>query len=180
MHSLTRILISAVSCLLLITPSLRAADWPTWRYDAARTASSPENLPESLYLQWVRQYAPPRPAWPEDPRLLFDGSYEPIVLGTTLLLASAQNDSLTAIDTQSGEKKWQFFAEAPIRFAPLAEGDRIYFGADDGCLYCLSAADGTLLWKFDAASSARRVIGNDRMISILPIRGGPVISAGKL
>ena len=180
MYSLTRILISAVSCLLLITPSLRAADWPTWRYDAARTASSTEQLPAELHLQWVRQYAPPRPAWPEDPRLLFDNSYEPIVLGTTLLLASAQNDSLTAIDTQSGEKKWQFFANAPIRFAPLAEGDRIYFGADDGCIYCLSAADGTLLWKFDAASSARRVIGNDRMISILPIRGGPVLTEGKL
>ncbi len=175
-----RTLVAVLFSLFLIAPLLYAEDWPTWRYDAARTGASPGQLPPALYLQWVRQYAPPQPAWPEDERLLFDASYEPIVQGETLYLASAQNDSITAIDTRSGAEKWQFFAEGPIRFAPVAHDGNIYFGADDGSIYCLSAANGDLLWKLDIAQDARKVIGNDRMVSILPIRGGPVLADDKL
>ena len=165
--------------MLMNGEAAHSADWPAWRYGADRAASSPQNLSADLSLQWIRQFAPPKPAWPEDPRLVFDGSYEPIVVGDTLLLASAQNDSLTAFDTRDGKEKWKFFAEGPIRFAPVAQGNKIYFGSDDGCIYCLSI-DGALLWKFSAAPHARRVLGNDRMGSVLPVRGGPVIADGKL
>ncbi|REJ67016.1 MAG: hypothetical protein DWQ31_12790 [Planctomycetota bacterium] len=157
-----------------------AGDWPMWRYNSGRNAAAPDSLPEKLQLQWTRHYAAPQPAWPEDPRLTFDGSYEPVVMGRTLFLASAQNDSVTAIDTRTGEEKWQYFAEGPVRFAPVAHDDTVYFGSDDGCLYALAAADGKLRWKFDAADSARKVIGNDRLVSVWPVRGGPVLSAGKL
>ena len=157
-----------------------AGDWPAWRYDAARSATSPKGIPANLSLQWIRQFAPPKPAWPEDQRLVFDGSYEPIVVGNTLFLASAQNDSITALDTQSGEEKWKFFAEGPIRFAPVSSSDRLYFGSDDGCIYCLANETGQLLWRFKSAPAARRVIGNDRMSSVLPVRGGPVIAGEKL
>ena len=175
-----RFLFLFVFALLICANSHWAADWPAWRYDASRSASSPQVLPAQLSLQWIRQFAPPQPAWPEDARLVFDGSYEPIVVGQTLFLASAQNDSVTALDTQTGEAKWKFFAEGPIRFAPVASKNRIYFGADDGCIYCLSPESGKLLWKFAAAPAARRVLGNDRMSSVLPVRGGPVIANGKL
>ena len=160
--------------------TVKAADWPAWRYDAARSATSPHAIPEKLSLQWIRQFAPPKPAWPEDTRLVFDGSYEPVVVGNTLFLASAQNDSITALDTHSGAEKWKFFAEGPIRFAPVSADNRLYFGSDDGCIYCLANENGELLWRFKAAPAARRVIGNDRMSSVLPVRGGPAIADGKL
>ena len=166
--------------LLVSSESVRGADWPAWRYGADRSASSPQNLADDLSLQWIRQFAPPKPAWPEDPRLVFDGSYEPIVVGQTLFLASAQNDAITALDTRTGKEKWKFFADGPIRFAPVADDGQLYFGADDGCIYCLSTETGKLAWKFTAAPAARRVLGNDRMSSVLPVRGGPVISDGKL
>ena len=160
--------------------TLTAADWPAWRFNAARSATSPDAIPANLSLQWVRQFAPPKPAWPEDPRLIFDGSYEPIVVGETLFLGSAQNDSVTAFDTRTGAEKWKFFAEGPVRFAPVSSENRVYFGSDDGCIYCLANESGELLWKFKAAPAARRVIGNDRMSSVLPVRGGPVIAEGKI
>lgn len=112
---------------------------------------------------------------------MFDASYEPIVVDSVMYLSSAQNDSVTAIDTKTGEEKWQFFAEAPIRFAPVASKGRLYFGSDDGCMYCVGAEDGSLIWKFDTADSVRNVLGNDRLVSVWPVRGGPVLSAdGKL
>jgi hypothetical protein len=44
-------------------PSL-AADWPMWRYDEGRSAVSPQKLPETLQLHWVRELPEPQPAWP--------------------------------------------------------------------------------------------------------------------
>jgi hypothetical protein len=39
--------------LLLVAANLSAAagDWPAWRYDAGRTAASPQELPAELRLQ---------------------------------------------------------------------------------------------------------------------------------
>ena len=157
-----------------------AADWPMWRADARRSASTSEQLPAELHLQWSVQHSAPRLAWPEDPRLHFDASLEPIVVGKTLLIASSRNDSVTAINIQNGGRQWRYFADAPIRFAPVAAGGHVFFGADDGCFYCVNVADGQLVWKFRAAPSNRRAIGNERITSAWPIRGGVVLAEGQL
>ncbi len=60
---------------LLLGTDLFGADWPQFRYDAGRTAASPEELPEQLHLQWIRELHAPRPAFPLEVRLLFDASY---------------------------------------------------------------------------------------------------------
>ena len=96
-----------------------AADWPMWRADARRSASTSEQLPAELHLQWSVQNPAPRPAWPEDPRLHFDGSLEPIVVGKTMVVTSSRNDSVTAIDTENGERRWRLFADAPIRISRM-------------------------------------------------------------
>ncbi|MBP86336.1 MAG: hypothetical protein CMJ64_06435 [Planctomycetaceae bacterium] len=157
-----------------------AADWPMWRFDGRRSASTPEQLPAALHLQWSSQQPVPRVAWPEDPRLHFDASLEPIVAGRTLFIVSSRNDSVTAINTENGQRRWRFFADAPIRFAPVATSGRVYFGADDGFFYCLNAEDGSVAWKLRAAPADRRVIGNERFTSAWPLRGGPVLAGGDI
>jgi len=157
-----------------------ASDWPTWRHDSGRSAATDEQLPGDLHLQWSRQLPALTPAWPEDPRLQFDASYQPIVLGQLMFVASSVNDSVTAYDTATGKQQWRFFADGPVRFAPIGAEGRIYFGADDGCVYCLEATTGRQLWKFNAAPNARKVIGNDRLISVWPVRGGPVLDNGAI
>ena len=175
-----RLNLAVTAVLLLVTAPLSAADWPTWRHDAGRSAATDETLPAELHLAWSRQLPSPLPAWPEDPRLGFDRVPEPVVAGHTLFVASNRNDSLIAVDTRTGNVTWRFFAEAPIRFAPLIAGDKVVFAADDGCLYAVSAASGKLAWKFNAAPTVRKVIGNDRLISVWPIRGGPVLDGDRV
>lgn len=170
----------AWAVMILFASAAAAADWPMWRFDGRRSASTTEQLAAELHLQWSIQQHAPRLAWPEDPRLYFDASLEPIVAGKTLYVASARNDSVSAFDTETGERRWLFFADAPIRFAPVAVNNRIYFGADDGFFYCLRAEDGSLAWKFRAAPSGRRAIGNERFTSAWPLRGGPVLADGHL
>jgi len=150
-----------------------------WRCDAGRTAASPIELPASLHLQWKRTMPTPRPAFPNDPRVCFDASYEPVVLGKRAFVPSMVTDSVTALDTETGEPAWTFFADGPVRFAPVAWEEKVYFVSDDGCLYCLSAGDGRLIWKYCPLPADRtpyKFLGNERLISRWPARGGPVLA----
>ena len=156
-------------------------DWPMWRYDAGRCASTPEELPAEMHLQWVRELAPPKPAWPKSQyRLQFDASYEPVVAGKTIFVGSMVSDSLTAYDTETGIEKWRFYTEGPVRFAPIVYKDKLYFASDDGYLYCLNAKSGSLIRKFLGGPAGKKVIGNDRLISMWPMRGGPVLYEDKI
>ena len=167
----------------LVPVAAFGGDWPQFRYDAGRTAASPEQLPDELHLEWSREFPTPRPAFPGEVRLRYDVSYEPVVLGTTMFVPSMVTDSVTALDTETGTERWRFFTEGPVRFAPVAWQDRVYFASDDGHLYCLNAADGTLRWKFRGLPSDRedrKLLGNQRLITLWPARGGPVLADGRI
>lgn len=158
-----------------------AGDWPMWRYDSGRGASSPHALPKDLSLHWVRQLPPPMPAWPEEQdRLQFDEVAEPVVMGERIFVPSSRYDSVSAYSTRTGEELWRFYAEGPVRFAPVAHAGRVYFCSDDGCLYALKAEDGALVWKVNGAGRERLILGNHRLISSWPARGGVVLHEGKL
>ncbi len=70
---------------------------------------------------------------------------------------------------------WRYFADGPVRLAPLVHQQSVLFVSDDGYLYCLSAQDGTLQWRFRGGPQDRWLIGNDRFISMWPARGAPVV-----
>jgi len=149
-----------------------------WRYGPGRGASSPEQLAAELHLQWVRQFPPLTPAWRGDARLQFDRFHAPVVTGKTLFVGSSVNDALLALDVATGAEKWRFRTDGPVRLAPAAANGKVYIASDDGRLYCLDAEAGTLIWKFRGGPAARRLIGNERVISVWPARGGPVTAEG--
>ena len=159
------------------------SDWPQWRHDAHRSAASPVELPAELRLQWKRELPPPQPAFPYDVRLCFDTTYEPVAMGKLLFVPSMVTDSVAAYDTDTGAVRWRFFAEGPVRFAPVAWGGNVYFVSDDGYLYCVDARDGALRWRVRGAPprwKERKLLGNNRMVSRWPARGGPVLADGRI
>ncbi|OGV69804.1 MAG: hypothetical protein A2283_13080 [Lentisphaerae bacterium RIFOXYA12_FULL_48_11] len=101
-------------------------------------------------------------------------------MGKTMFVGSSGNDSVFGLDTDTGAEKWRFYTEGPVRLAPAAWDNKVYFVSDDGHLYCLDAATGALLWKVRGSPSARKVMGNGRLISVWPARGGPVIADGRV
>jgi len=168
---------------LVLTSAVQAADWPMWRYDAGRTASSPAELPATLGLQWSRQYSPRKPVWDDtlnQDLMPYDEVFEPVVMGKTLFLGFNDSDKIVALDTETGQKRWRYFADGPIRFPAVAAEGRVYFASDDGHLYCLNAEKGTLEWKFRGGPSDRKILGNERLISTWPARGGPVLRDGTI
>jgi hypothetical protein len=158
---------------LLTASFLDAADWPMWRHDAGRTASTTQAMPEKMDLIWSRELPPLRPAYKET-RLQFDRSYEPVVAGKKIIVGSSREDCLIAFDTDTGAEAWRAQANGPVRFAPVIVGDLVLFGSDDGVMRCVKLADGSEVWSKRAVPSNRMLLGNQRLISVWPIRGGPV------
>jgi outer membrane protein assembly factor BamB len=85
---------------------------------------------------------------------------------------------VTAYDTETGAEKWRFYTDGPVRFAPVVYKKRLYVASDDGYLYCLNAENGSLIRRFLGGPGAHRVLGNDRLIGMWPMRGGPVLYEG--
>lgn len=173
-----------VSGVLLATATaanLFGGDWPMWRYDAAHSAASLYELPPELHLQWIRQYSPRQPVW-ENPLnrdlMPYDRVFEPVVADGKMFLSFNDADKVVALDIRDGSEVWTFYAGGPVRFSPVVFRDSVLFSSDDGHLYCVSAADGELRWQFRGGPSERKVLGNRRVISSWPARGGPVVADG--
>jgi outer membrane protein assembly factor BamB len=161
--------------------SVQAGDWPMWRHDAARGASTPDALPDAMEWLWSRELPPARTAWPKtQKKLQFDTAPQPVVMGKRVFVPSTVNDSVSAYETESGELQWRFFADGPVRFAPAGHEGRVYFVSDDGHLYCVDAETGELEWKVNGGPAERRVLGNHRLVSTWPARGGPVVHGGRV
>ncbi len=180
--SLSLVSLSIFITLSTLAPAtLDAADWPQWRCNASRAADSPEKPPARMTLRWVREFSPRVPAW-EDPLnrdlMPFDTVFEPVVLGDKMFAGFNDADKLVALDIRTGREAWTFYADGPVRLAPAAAQGRVYFASDDGCLYCVNAADGRLVWRFRGGPSDRKALGNSRLVSAWPARGGPVVRDG--
>jgi outer membrane protein assembly factor BamB len=169
--------LGTIGLLVCLLSAASATDWPMFRADASRSGYTPDSLTSNLELVWT--YEPlhsPKPAWQgPDTRMTFDYAYRTVVADGTLFFGSSADGKVYALDTATGQERWTFFTGGPVRFAPAVWRDRVFVGGDDGWLYCLSAAEGNLLWKKRGGPRESMVLGNDRMISRWPIRGGPVI-----
>ena len=108
----------------------------------------------------------------------FDAVSQPIVAGGTLFLSSSADCQVRALDAATGRERWTFFTEGPVRFAPTVADGRAYVVSDDGFLYCIDGATGALVWKHRGGPMDSMVLGNGRMISRWPARGGPAVADG--
>ena len=169
-------------CLLIaigmLNSTLLAADWPMWRADAMRSSSSSESLGQKLRIEHVIAGTPRIQTW-DDPLNMdvmpFDRVLEPIILGSQLFVGFNDSDKVVSYDLNSGKMIWTYYTDGPVRLPLAASDGAVYFTSDDGCLYSLDAATGVLRWRFRGAPLDHLAIGNRRLISAWPARGGPVI-----
>ena len=187
-------LLSLCSLFFANTVTTRAEDWPTFMHDKHRSGVTAERLKLPLNESWVFKVAhEPQPAWPEPAKqdfwhrqfnlrstVTYDRAFHVVGAGDTIYFASSADDKVYALDSKTGQQRWTFFAEGPVRFAPCISNDNVYVASDDGYVYCLSADDGSLVWKQKGADEERMIPGNGRIISMWPIRTGVLIDDGIL
>ena len=125
--------------LALAAPAVASGgDWPLWRYDAQRSAAAPDELPAAAWPALGSPVAPPaaglaRPAQDAVRRGLRAGRRRAGGCSSARRTMTASPPTTP----RPAREIWRFFADGPVRFAPLAWEDRLYFVSDDGYLYCL-------------------------------------------
>jgi outer membrane protein assembly factor BamB len=185
-----------VSFIVIFVPCepVSAEDWPTFGADTHRSCVTRERLELPLNEFWVFKAAhPPIPAWPAPakqdffhhhynlrPTVTYDQAFEVIGAGDTVYFGSSADDKVYALNTITGQPLWTFFTEGPVRLAPVVVDGKIYVGCDDGCVYCLSGDNGSLVWKYKVVEQNRTIPGNERMISMWPVRTGLLVDEGKV
>jgi len=166
-----------------------AADWPSFRGGSHHAGVAGETLSMPLKLAWSHQARhAPSPAFrgglapsrrgTRVESITYDYVFHPVIAAGRLYFGSPIEEAVFCLDARTGEPEWVFHADGAIRFAPTLWQGRVLFGSDDGHVYCLEGASGRLVWKFRAAPSARRCIGNGRIISEHPVRTEVAIADG--
>ncbi|MBC8870276.1 MAG: PQQ-binding-like beta-propeller repeat protein [Planctomycetes bacterium] len=158
-----------------------AQDWPQWRYDANRSGATEQTGPVDAVLLWSKTLPHPDPAYDHQYRMCADVTYAPVAAEGLVFIPSNVTDQVMACDIVTGAVKWRYVTEGPVRLAPVYLDGRLYFGADDGYLHCVSATDGKLLWKVRGAPETHpdcRMLAGGRLCSRWPVRGAPVTCNG--
>jgi len=179
--------------LVIAAPTSLAADWPTYRYDSARSGITAEQIKPPLTKSWVFQPRhAPQPAWgepnprpvggwhglTEQRRMHFDDAFHVAVSGGAVYFGSSADGKVYALDAQTGQQRWSTRTGGPVRLAPSVWQDRVYVGSDDGFVYCLGGSDGGEQWKFRAAPGDQKVLGSGKMTSMWPVRTGVLVDDG--
>ncbi|MCC6512323.1 MAG: PQQ-binding-like beta-propeller repeat protein, partial [Pirellulaceae bacterium] len=190
----------------LVAGQSQAADWPMWRYDSSRSAASTDQLPSQLAPLWSTAIGARRPAWDDTLNrdlMSYDRLLEPIVKDGRMFVGLNDRDQLVAYSAADGKWLWSYYCDGPVRLPPVAWQNFVYCASDDGFLHCVDAVTGKLNWKFrggpinatqlsTASTSGQNAVaghgvtlgrlslGNQRLISAWPARGGPVLRDGQI
>lgn len=155
-----------------------ASGWTTYRSDSERSGYTTDELPATPAHLWTYRAPVPDPAWPRDDRMLFDRGAHVVVAEGRAFFGCSGDGSVRALDVRTGRELWRFDSEGPVRCAPVVWRDRLFVGSDDGWFYALSAKDGSVIQKWRGGPRDDRVLGNGRIISRWPVRGGAVVRDG--
>ncbi len=190
MKVLDTILLAGAACGSVL--DAQSEGWPAYLHDGRRSGVTEEQLALPLHPQWTAACEHrPQPAWPDPapgsfwqgletlkPRVTYDAAFQPIAVDDAVWFASSSDDRVYCLDARRGRTRWSRRAQAPVRFAPVIAGERLFLASDDGFVYCLSRDKGILLWKRRLAPKPTLIPGNGRIISAWPVRTGLVVEDG--
>ena len=176
-----------LSIVLVALASQANADWPTYLNGNERAGFTSQELKTPLQHAWTYK-TPARPvqAW-EGPRsspieghemkhrVNFDDAMQVAISGGRIYFGSTVDHRMYCVDAKSGEPLWSYYTEGPIRLAPTLAHGNVYFGSDDGFVYCLNAVDGSEVWKMRVGPKDDRLLARGEMISRWPVRTGVLI-----
>ena len=162
--------------------------WSSYRAGMGRDGYTSQKFSFSETQTWQRHLAVPSPAWTSpaqrsywqqlegiQPRVTDDWVNHVVADQSLVWLGSSGDDTVRCLNASTGIKAWSFVADGPVRYAPVLVGKLIFFGSDDGFVYCLKSETGELVWRKRLGPRDWRIPGNGRMISLWPVRTGLVV-----
>lgn len=146
--------------------SASAEDWPEYRANHSRTASSTASVPLLSEIVWKSDAIAP-------PAL----QTQPVAVGG-YVFAAGDDGVVQCFESGTGKRLWQFATGGPILASPTCWQGRLFVGSGDGYVYCLAAEQGELLWRFRVAPREKRIMVYGRLGSIWPVNSGVLVHDG--
>jgi len=143
---------------------LNPNDWPTYRHDPARSGSASTEMRAELRRSWQAR--------------LGGRLTQPIAAAGRLFVADVDRHAVLAVDAASGKTLWSYVAGGRVDSPPTYCHGHLLFGAADGHVYCLRAADGVLVWRFRVAPLDRRLVAFEQVESVWPVPGAVLVRDG--
>ncbi|MHC4439637.1 MAG: outer membrane protein assembly factor BamB family protein, partial [Planctomycetota bacterium] len=136
-------------------------DWPTYRRDPARSGFTQSIVPANLGYAWQNQ---------------LEGRLSSLVVSDgRLFVASVDTHTVYALSEDNGRVLWSYTAGGRVDSPPTIYKGRVLFGSADGWVYCLRAADGALIWRFQAAPQDLRLAAFEQLESVWPVHGSVLV-----
>ncbi len=136
-------------------------DWPTFRHDASRSGTTTKPVPAKLTTKWEAS--------------LGGRLTSPVIAGGLVYLAQIDSHTIYALDEASGKQRWTYTIGGRIDSPPTIHRGRAIFGGADGWVYCLTADEGKLVWRYRAAPLDRRTMAYEQLESLWPVHGSVLI-----
>jgi outer membrane protein assembly factor BamB len=136
-------------------------DWPTFRHDPGRSGTTTKAVAPNVQSKWNIDLGGQLSA--------------PVIASGLVYVARVDTHSVHAIDEASGKEKWKYIAGAPIDSPPTYHRGRLVFGCNDGWIYCLTADEGKLVWRYRAAPMDVRTGAYEQIESLWPVSGSVLI-----
>ncbi|MFW6169107.1 MAG: PQQ-binding-like beta-propeller repeat protein [Planctomycetota bacterium] len=146
---------------------IAAGDWPMHRGDNLRSGRATEPVPTDLEKKW---------------EITLDGpaASQPVVVEDRLWIAEKDTHTVRCLNAHTGEDAWSYTAGGPVDSSPTIHDGMVLFGCRDGCVYCLRASDGELVWRFRAAPDERRIVSFEELESLWPVHGSVLVQDGNV
>jgi outer membrane protein assembly factor BamB len=142
-------------------PAAGDEDWPVYRHDNRRSSGAGADVSGKLSQRWASDLGGHLTA--------------PVIVGERVFVAREDTHEVFCLDTASGKPAWRFTADGAVDTPPSWSKGRIIFGTHGGSVYSLRAADGGLVWRFQAAPQHLRLSGPGGLESPWPVHGSPLI-----
>jgi outer membrane protein assembly factor BamB len=142
------------------------SDWPAYRCNSARNGSVNTQLPDDSRTLWRVK--------------LGDTVCPPIIVGELLFTALVEAHSIVCLNAKDGSRRWEFTTGGRIDSPPTWHKGTVLFGSADGCVYCVRAGDGQLVWRFRAASRPHLRSAFGHLESVQPVHGSVLVQDGKV
>lgn len=156
-------------------------DWPSYRHDAWRSASTKTNGPASLATLWSAALGtgpkvdgPILDDWQENP-FTKGPLTPPVIAGDTVVVARPDAHQVVAFNAITGRERWRFFASGRVDTAPTLHQGLCLFGSKNGSVYCLRTDDGRLVWRLQVAPLAERIVAYGQLESPWPVPGSVLV-----
>ena len=163
-------------------PAARPDEWPCYRHDKWRSASTAAAVPPDLEVLWTAGLGD----WPKG-RLLREWKENlfvrgpvsaPVVGGGLVVVARSDAHEVVALDAGDGTVRWRFTADGRIDMPPTLHEGLCLFGTRSGWVHCLRAADGVPAWRLRAGANDDRIVCFGQLESPWPVAGSLLVSDG--